>query len=126
MFAPSEPVHGNGRLKAHAGGQVQPARQLFHFRGCGFLAFGDGGVNGLQEQVLEKFGVGRVNDGGINNQTVRFPSQVAVTFSLPPAPSRVTVWEASFSWAAASPACICWTCFIIFIIFMAVVFGDVG
>ena len=63
---------------------------------------------------------------GLITSSVRFPSQVAVTFSLPPAPSVATVWEASFSWAAASPACICWTCFIIFIMFMAVVFGSMG
>lgn len=50
--------------------------------------------------------VGSMMDGSMNS-SVMTPSQVAVTFSLPPAPSAVTVWAASFSWAAASPDCIC-------------------
>ena len=54
MFASSEPMHGGGRLKAHAGREAHAARQFFHFRRRGFLALGYGGIDGLQEQVLEE------------------------------------------------------------------------
>ena len=68
MSTPLRPLHCGEGLEAHAGRELQASCQFFHFRRCCFLALGNSGIDGLKEQFLEEFRIGRVNDGRIYGQ----------------------------------------------------------